>query len=501
MYRLHHWFRWSHKTGAPAKRRARLTPRIEILEDRCVPSFMSTTYPTADGNQANAVAVGDLTGNGVSDLVLSQGLFTVGVYLGNGDGTFRPAGSYGTGGVAGIQIADLRGNGIPDIVMSGGVDGVSVLLGNGDGTFKPRHDYLAGAGAFGLVVTDLTGNGILDIATANYYDGTVSVLLGNGDGTFQPATTYAVGRGPFRIAAGSFGSDSGLPDLAVVDSLSNTVSVLLNSGDGTFRRHVDYGVGSSPGAIALGDFAQTGTLDIAVANLVSNSVSLLRGNGDGTFQPARNIAVPQSLNVNGLVAADFNSDGNLDLAVMTRSGPNYQVSVLLGDGTGNFAPPVNFPTGNDPVRIVAADLTNDGNADLVTPNSFSRSYTVLLNDGMWDTAPQGPRGFGNAVAGSVPDPTLAGVLVSSGSPARSPAGVGVAGLPKQSVRSDSTPPADIAGTAWSEDGSRQALPLFPLTSAALGSAEAPDLRDSAVGIIDQPWIDLGLADEALHARR
>jgi hypothetical protein len=503
MYRWQHWFRFARKTGAPAHRRERLAPRLEILEDRCVPSFVPTTYPTADGSQTTNLAVGDLTGNGIPDLVMSQGHFMVGVYLGNGDGSFQPAGSYvvsgggdiTTGGVNSIQIADLRGNGIADIVTSGGIDGVSVLLGNGDGSFKLRRDYLAGEVATGLVVTDLNGDGIPDIATANFRDGTVSVLLGNGDGTFKPATTYAVGTFPLGIAAGLFGTDSGVPDLAVVNGNSNTVSVLVNHGDGTFAQHVDYPVGVGPGGIALGDFAHTGTLDIAVANNLSNSVSLLIGNGDHTFQRARHIPVPAG--TNRVVAADFNNDGNLDLAV-TLPGPN-RVSVLLDDGTGNFAPPVDFPTDNDPVGIAAADLTNDGNADLVTTNFLGRSYTTLLNDGMWDSARQNPCALGNAVAGNVPDPTLAELLVSSGSPARSPAGV--SGLPEQSVRLDSTPPGGNAAAAQSEAGSRPAPGLLPSAFVVPGSAEAPDLGDSTLGIIGQPWIDVGLLDVAFHRRR
>ena len=430
MFRV--WFRRIARENVPVQRVRRFRPRLEPLEDRRLLS-----------------AAADLTGNGIPDLV-TGGTYWASVFLGNGDGTFQPAVNYLTGdGPLREQIADVNGDGIPDIITSNGNTAatVSVLLGNGDGTFQHKRDFATGAqlGAFDVAVADLTGNGILDIATANANDDTVSVLLGNGDGTFKAPTIYPVGSRPSRIVAGRFGSDSDLPDLAVVNDPSGTsvgaVSVLVNHGDGTFRSPVAYRAGPSPAGIALGDFASTGTLDIAVSDFRSNTVSILMGNGDHTFQPARNISVPGIANDN-LVAADFNNDGNLDLAALTFQGGHYQVSVLLGDGTGNFAPPLNTDlgppsgltgftvadfnndgnldlaevtsqqdgsihvsvllgngdgtftpplnvhAGPDRSNIAAAELNLDGPADPVTADSVDRAVTVLRNDGSWDTAPR-----------------------------------------------------------------------------------------------------------------
>jgi len=479
---MYHWLRFSRPTAVPGKRRARWNPQIEVLEDRCVPSFVTATYPTADGGPAGTIAADKLTDSGVTDLVMGQQNYTMGVYLGNGDGTFQPAGSYLAGGGT-VKLADLRSNGISDIVASGGPVGtVEVLLGNGDGTFKPRRQYFVGEGAANVVVADLTGNGIPDIATANLVDGTVSVLLGNGDGTFKPAVSYAVGTRPIQIVAGPFGGDSGLPDLAVVNNGSGTVSVLVNRGDGLFGRRVDYPVGSAPFGIVLGDFAHSGTLDIAVASTSSNSISLLVGNGDATFQPARSISVPGG--PTSLVATDFKNDGNLDLAVTLQFA--NRVGVLLGDGTGNFAAPLEFPTGATPLGIVTADLTNDGYADLVTANGPG-SYTVLLNDGMWDTAPQGSRSHASVVGGVVQAVTPSGNVQSPG--------VGGFGV-HDHVLSDSILAGVSATTAGSEVASRQALLLFPLASEVSSSARTAHLLQSDLGILDRLWIAFGGRDDA-----
>jgi hypothetical protein len=166
-------------------------------------------------------------------VVANQGSNTVGVLLGNGDGTFAPGGTFATGpDPTSIALADLRGNGTLDVVTAnftfGGATGtVSVLLGNGDGTFQAKQDYAVGANPHNVQVADLDGDGHPDIVVTNRSSNSVSVLLGNGDGTFQPHQDFATGAGPFSVAVGDFNGD-GLPDLATANGDAGTVSVLLN---------------------------------------------------------------------------------------------------------------------------------------------------------------------------------------------------------------------------------------------------------------------------------
>jgi hypothetical protein len=101
--------------------------------------------------------------------------------------------------------------------------------------------------------------------------------------------------------------------------------VLLGNGDGTFQAPATFAVGSQPYAIIAADFDNDGDIDLAVANYGDGSVTLLLGDGDGTFSPQAPYAVGQG--PYQLAAADFNGDGKLDLAVANLT--DGTLSILL----------------------------------------------------------------------------------------------------------------------------------------------------------------------------
>lgn len=182
--------------------------------------------------------------------------------------------------------------------------------------------------------------------------------------------TIVVGKGAGRVEAADFNHDQ-LPDIAVANSEDSSVSILLNQGHRTFLAAAGspFYAGHFPNDINIADFNKDGNPDLAFANHERKYLTLLLGNGKGQFSPALHSPFPIQVkpHTHGVTSADFNTDGNLDLA--TDSWGVDSIVVLYGNGTGDFSSSTYFATGKHPYqRLRTADLNGDHKPDIVTTN-------------------------------------------------------------------------------------------------------------------------------------
>jgi hypothetical protein len=204
------------------------------------------------------------------------------------------------------------------------------------------------------------------------------------DASASRAPRVAVGTTPGSVELADLNGD-GKRDIVVANTASNNLTILLGDGRGGFTPAPGSPIaaGESPNDIAIADLNGDGKLDLALANHEHKQITVLLGDGRGGFAPQSRVAVQSKPHAHGVAAGDFDGDRKLDLAV--ESWETNQVEILSGKGDGTFAAPGRLlSVGRMPYqRLRAGDFNNDGYADIVTTNFEGDSVTVLLggNDG------------------------------------------------------------------------------------------------------------------------
>jgi hypothetical protein len=344
------------------------------------------TITGANTTGPGAFAVADINGDGKADLVFADNTLignALPVYftaLSNGDGTFAapvpyafpqasPAGDFDIDlTVSGMQIANFTAGGHNDLIFVfsdqyGGtgvtnpyLEGFAVLPGNGDGTFKAP------------VITPTFSS-----ATANttaLLPQIVSTADFNGDGKADLLVT--------------------VPSFTIATGATAQLELFLGNGDGTFKAPATISTAANPDVsgstlvpCVVADFNKDGKLDIACLGETSASQAKLAislGNGDGTFAAPTilNVSGGDAIRDSGIGAADFDGDGNVDIALLDAedlSGIYYG----KGDGTFTSVPANGNSYPEDLINLfaggatIAADLNHDGKPDLLAGN------TLLLN--------------------------------------------------------------------------------------------------------------------------
>ncbi|MEO8602235.1 MAG: VCBS repeat-containing protein [bacterium] len=319
-----------------------------------------------------------------------------------------------------MATGDLNGDGRQDVVViSPSSKEMTTYLGdNTPSNFGPARVVRFGNTLRGLAIGDVNRDDKLDVVVADQAAQGVWILLGKKDGTYQEPYLIDVpnSRNPYAVAIANW-DQSGAPDLAVADRRVSKVFILLNdnASQPRFRRGGDFTSGEEPNDIRAVDMNHDGIPDIVTLNLGGARVKDVGVvlwkrvvQGFPEFETPQKYTVGE--HPSELVVADFNKDGNADLAMFNRpsggtSGGNTEIDVLLNQGGGVLIPPVSFTvacpffTGGAPCRslaLAAGDIDGNGTVDLmvaVTDPRRSRGSASSNADAMQAFGGRGDGGF------------------------------------------------------------------------------------------------------------
>ncbi|CAF3577317.1 unnamed protein product [Rotaria sp. Silwood1] len=348
-------------------------------------------FSTGNNSRPQQLCVTDLNNDNRMDIVTANlGSDSVGVLLGQGNGTFATVMTYSTGigsSPSRLAIGDVNKDNQMDIISSNsGTDSIGVFLGHGNGTFDAVVIYSTGIGSIPNAVTvgDINNDNHLDIVTANYYSNSISILFGNSKGAFTNLLFYSIGydSGPVSMVLIDFNRDNNL-DIAIASSKAGNVDVFFGYGNGLFQTQTTYstGSGSKPYFIIVADFNYDNRLDIAVTLLGNDEVVIFYEHGNGSFQLARTYYTGYASRPVDLAAGDMNNDTKLEI-VVSLWGTGY-VAILTEYFAAKFANQTIYSTGStpQPYSLAIGDLNNDNRSDIVVANSGTDDLAIFFGLG------------------------------------------------------------------------------------------------------------------------
>lgn len=257
-------------------------------------------------------------------------------------------------------------------------------------SFSAPHQLDAGSGFLQEVASaDFNGDSNPDVVTINFTTNQLLFLAGDGAGNFAAPVTSPLGFtliSPFiTITSADFNGDGNL-DLAITNYAGRSVSILLGNGSGSFTPHTTLDIETQAGRVAVADFNNDGKEDVAVRNrggcnpevqvCGSTTVTIFLGNGAGDFAVASSFSAGEAGSTD-ISAADFNGDGNIDLAMLADSDGKFfpLLQLRFGDGAGNFSSPAT-PLGRHG-HFTIGDFNGDGKPDLAGVGLVDENVNVF----------------------------------------------------------------------------------------------------------------------------
>lgn len=374
--------------------------------------------PVGDG--PGSVAVGDLDGDGLDEIYLSQRGFLsldVGVLVQDGSGHFHLETTLDLGAAPGpLVVFDIDGVAPAELVVGSSkqpeahvftsvsgsyvdrdqivlnlpvdvlklarmLDGRTALLtgnmGRGvvemqvlsSGVWSPAGAYYSGCRPVDFLLHDLSGDGRFDVTCVGEAPG-ITVLYGDQNRVFWTYPVSVLQGDPLALSLVDT-DGGGRPDAVAASSLSSRIDLFPALADGGFAvLPTTLDLGFIPGQmVGLGEMASGGE-PVAVSDPVGGRILTFDLSRSGAINALDTIASGGGLRQ--LLAADMDGDGHRDL-VYLKNGLN-DVNVVFGLGEGRFAAPVVFPTMAVPTAATCLDLDGDDDRELVFVDGLSQCW-------------------------------------------------------------------------------------------------------------------------------
>jgi hypothetical protein len=240
--------------------------------------------------------------------------------------------------------------------------------------FNLAPEYQTGQNIYAFGSADLNGDGHTDVVTTGSNGQAVSVLYGDGTGGFAPPQVFSPGTTTVTVLTVADVNNDGKPDVIGASSgatfNNNKIVVLLNNGQGGFLAPV---VTDLPNNVIefyylkVADFNGDGNAD--VAGLTKTNLNFFLGNGQGGF--TLNTTLPWNGAKNTIVTGNFNNDNFTDLAVTGGDfGSPWELGIVLGAPGGGFVFNSRYTLTGQPSGLDTGEFNGDGKTDIVISANY-----------------------------------------------------------------------------------------------------------------------------------
>jgi hypothetical protein len=347
-------------------------------------------------SRADAVRVGDVTGDGRADVVFTTGYnndptndFGLFVMAQLADGTLAAPVRYATAGSYGqrpssLALGDVTGDGRTDVVVGLDRYGIQVFPGQAGGTLG-APTLTASTDSTRVALGSLDAAPGLDVAGIGWGSNTVTVFSGGAAG-LSPVATYPAKHGGYDDLEVGDVSDDGLADIVVMSGqlyADPNISVLAQLGGGGFAAAAEYSIGTNilTSGIGLGDVTGDGRVDVVASyggNRPYSNIAVFAQTASGTLAAAvssPSYDIPQPVEV-----ADLDKDGRAD--VVTMHGGWQRAGIYFGQAGGTLAAEslevVPYASQYNVQGLAIGDVDGNGLSDIVEADS-NYGIVILFN--------------------------------------------------------------------------------------------------------------------------